>query len=326
MLIFVYGADTFRARAKVRELVLAFKKKHDPAGLNTSRHDAAKTTPDELRAAFSTPGFLSKRRLVVLDGFLGVKRTKEELEDAITLLKSHAPETVVVLADDLPADKAATNAIVKAFMGRPTSEVVSYPFAPLPPRDLRKWLQDEAKRRAIIIEPQAFELLAAAGNDLWRQTSNMDKLAAYAAGRPVLPRDVELLVRRPVEENIFACMDAVAEQNLPRAAALIRTERAAGVEDAFLFSMLVRQFRLILLVHSRTQSTGPASAGALGKELGLNPFVAGKALAQSRGTTADVLRSRFLKLCAMDQEIKTGRISYGSAVDYFLASLTTASA
>lgn len=320
MIIFVYGSDSYRSRGKVRELIEAFKKKHDPTGLNTVRLDAAKTSTDELRANLNTPGFLSKRRMAVVDGFLGVKRSKEEVEDAIALLRGHAPETVVVLWDDLPADKVAASQIVKTFAGRPNSEVVTYPFDPLTPRELQAWLQSEIKNRGIVVEPLAFELLANAGSDLWQQSGNLDKLAAYAAGRPVLARDVELLVRRPVEENIFACMDAVAERDLPRAASAIRAERAAGVEDAQLFSMLIRQFRLLLIVQSYESESGGARA-TMAKELGMHPFVAGKIAAQARGFSSADVRSRFDQLFTLDRDIKIGRLTHEAAVDLFLGSL-----
>lgn len=320
MLIFVYGSDTFRARAKVRELVLAFKKKYDPSGLNTLRLDAAKASPDELRASLNTPGFLSKRRMAIVDGFFEVKRGKEEQEKAVAFLKSHVPETVVVLWDDLPTDKAAAHPVVKAFGGRPASEVITYSFDPLAPRDLRAWMQGEIKRRSMIVEPQAFELLAASGNNLWQQSGNLNKLAAYAAGRPVLARDVELLVCRSADENIFACMDTVAERDLPRAASAIRAERSAGVEDARLFSMLIRQFRLLLMVQSFAAGSGGTRA-TMAKELGLHPFVAGKITAQARGFTAADVKSRFILLSRLDRDIKTGRLSFKTAVDCFIGSL-----
>lgn len=322
MLIFVHGSDTYRSRAKVRELIEAFKKKHDPTGLNTVRLDAAKASADELRANLNTPGFLSKRRMSVLEGYLAVKRTKEEAEDAVALLRGHAPETVVLLWEELATDKVAAHGLMKAFAGRPSSEVVIYPFDPLTPRELRAWLQSEIKNRGVVVDPQAFELLANAGNDLWQQSGNLDKLAAYTAGRPVLARDVELLVRRPVEENIFACMDAVAERDLPRAASAIRAERIAGVEDAHLFSMLVRQFRLLLIVQSFESESGGAR-GTMAKELGLHPFVAGKISSQARSFSATDVRNRFGLLFRLDRDIKTGRLTHEAAVDLFLGSLAT---
>lgn len=319
MLIFVYGADTFRSRQKVRELVAAFKKKFDPAGLNVIKTNAADVELGEIISAGSSLGLFATRRLVLVEGLLALKKPTDEI---VRALERQASETVFIALDDLAADKAAAHPVTKHFAERPATEVVAYVFNPLAPRELRTWLSAELSRRVMQLEPRALELLLALGNDLWNLSSALDKLAAYAAGRPVLARDVELLVRRPVDENIFACMDAVANRDLPQAATQIRAERNAGVEDAQLFTMLIRQFRLLLTVKSYDE-TGRTASAAIARELGLHPFVAGKLAAQARGFTVSDLRARFDRLFSLERDIKTGRLTHEAAVDVFLSSLAT---
>ena len=326
MIIFIHGTDTFRSRAKLTELREAFKKKYDPAGQSEVALDSATTSPADLRAATSTLGLFSARRLIVISGLLAAKQNKTESETALQILMHHAPESVIILYDDTSKEKAAAHGLVKAFAGRPPAETVTYVFDPLPARDLLRWLQTEIKKRALVMEPRALEALADLGNDLWRQTATLDQLESYTAGRPMLARDVELLARPPVSDAIFACMDAVADHDPARAAALVRQERAADVEDTQLMAMLIRQFRLILMAQSydATHPGARRGVGAMARDLGVHPFVAGKLTAQSRCYTPGLARRHFEHLFELDQEIKSGRVTPAIAVDLFIGALATA--
>ena len=326
MLIFIYGQDGYRSRQKMRELVDAFRKKHDPSGLNIARIDGTKTTADELGAAVNTPGFLSSRRMVVVDDLLTSKRGREEIEGQfVPLFKNHLDSTVIVLRDDLSEDKVKAHPVRKSLAGAPKDKVVDYHFAPLERREVVWWINDEVKRRSVTIEPKAAELLAAlVGNDLWRLSSELDKLTAQAGGKPILARDVGEMVRGTVEENIFAFVDAVAARDLGRASALLRDQLSAGLEELYLLSMLIRQFRLLLIVTSFLEEKKGATKAAMAGELGLHPFVAGKLLAQVRTFSRKDLERSFVRLFALERSIKTGRLSPGAALDLFLGSLVPA--
>lgn len=322
MIIFVYGEDTYRSRRKLHELVDAFRKKHDPSGLNIAKIDGAKATANEIGAAVNAPGFLAARRMVVVSGLLASKRGNDELtEQFIPLLQHHLDSTVIILRDDLSEASVKAHPIRKS-VGKNPKEVVDYSFAKLEGRELLSWIGAEARARAAAIEPKAIdELAATVGNDLWRLSSELEKLAARAGGQPILARDVAELVRGTVEENIFAVIDAIAERNAGRASALLRDQLAAGLEEMYVISMLIRQFRLLLMVHSFLEEHKNAARTTLASSLKLHPFVAGKLVAQARSFSREDVTASFEKLFAIDRGIKTGRFTPGVAIDLFLGSL-----
>ena len=69
MLILLYGKNTFDSLARLKELIIKFKKDRDPQGLNTVVVDCEKNTKDVLGQILSAP-FLSEKRMVVLKNFL----------------------------------------------------------------------------------------------------------------------------------------------------------------------------------------------------------------------------------------------------------------
>ena len=69
MILLLSGDDTYRSRERLRILRGAFRKKHDPSGLNIVRLDGAKLTADELSHHLRVQGFLSPKRFLIIENF-----------------------------------------------------------------------------------------------------------------------------------------------------------------------------------------------------------------------------------------------------------------
>ncbi len=317
MLIFVYGADTFRSRRKLHELIEAFAAKHDEFGVNVTRLDGVNLNLDVLSGDVrSQPFFAVGKRLVVIERLL--QRKNLAVENLIEILGSVPESTVLLVWDELTSETAAKHAVLKKFAK--AKEATSYAFAPLSGPSLTKWVRDEAVLLGGGIAPRAVEhLLGHAGADLWRLHTEIEKLVAFRAGETIRPEDVELLTEGSVEENIFAVMDALSEKDTAAASRLIRQEIATGVEESYLVAMLLRQIRILTQVRSFISQSPRASREEIGKALGLHPYVVQKASGAAQNFAPGLLVGLLNSLFESDHKIKRGQIAPGLAIERLLA-------
>jgi DNA polymerase III subunit delta len=179
--------------------------------------------PAALLAAVPTLSLTADRRYLVADG---VERwTAKHAAPIAEALATLPPDvTVVLVAREQPprlrAPKALADA-VEAAGGR----VLSY--AAPKPRDLPRWLVDEAGRRGFELEVDAARLLVERlGEGTVRLAGELDRLAIWAEpGGRVTRRDLEAMVADTSEEVAWALSDGIVERD--PAKALAATERLA---------------------------------------------------------------------------------------------------
>jgi DNA polymerase-3 subunit delta len=179
--------------------------------------------PAALLAAVPTLSLTADRRYLVADG---VERwTAKHAAPIAEALATLPPDvTVVLVAREQPprlrAPKALADA-VEAAGGR----VLSY--AAPKPRDLPRWLVDEAGRRGFELEVDAARLLVERlGEGTVRLAGELDRLAIWAEpGGRATRRDLEAMVADTSEEVAWALSDGIVERD--PAKALAATERLA---------------------------------------------------------------------------------------------------
>jgi DNA polymerase-3 subunit delta len=179
--------------------------------------------PAALLAAVPTLSLTADRRYLVADG---VERwTAKHAAPIAEALATLPPDvTVVLVAREQPprlrAPKALADA-VEAAGGRVLSHA-----APKP-RDLPRWLVDEAGRRGFELEVDAARLLVERlGEGTVRLAGELDRLAIWAEpGGRVTRRDLEAMVADTSEEVAWALSDGIVERD--PAKALAATERLA---------------------------------------------------------------------------------------------------
>ena len=96
MIIYIYGADTFRSRKYLREMVEQFKKKRDPQGYNVVFVDAQKQ-PEKILGEILTAPFLAEKRMIIVENVLSIS-DKELLAGLMErIAKGKTPESNVVV-------------------------------------------------------------------------------------------------------------------------------------------------------------------------------------------------------------------------------------
>ena len=331
MLIFVYGENSYLSREHVEKMRAKFRVTYDQSGMNLAEITVGAGSPRPASAGASTvfgdvaqavqsPPFLGTKRMVILRGLLEAVTTKPLLEPWIEIFSRIPESTIVIILEALPASKIEKSALFKAFAGKP--EVHTYDFSALSGSALIAWARSCAKDAGLIINDQDLQhVLALVGNDCWQIAGELKKLAAFSNGAPVTREAIADLVKANFEDHMFDFVDAVSQKNNAKAWDLLHAQRESGSTDFHLFSMLIRQIRLLLGARSVVDANVRATKDDVAAELAVHPFVAQKLLSQSRNFDVGILMDLHRLLLTMETKLKTGGIKADVAVDRVVAGM-----
>lgn len=191
--------------------------------------------------------------------------------------------------------------------------------APLRGEALAAWIRDRVAAAGKKIERDALERLLLAGDtNLNRLSRELDKYITYLGEgeTTITAAVVELLYSGDTQGNVFNLADAFGEGRPERALELLHLLFRRREEPLFIFFMLVRHFRLLLLARSLRDGNVPPQKHAAA--LGVQPFVARKLFQQSARFTRRALEDIYLLLQDTDRRIKTGRIDPRQALELII--------
>lgn len=307
MLLFLYGPDTYRSLKRLRFLEEGFRTKYDTQGFSVVRLDGESASMDDVRQAVITVGFLSAKRLVILERFLSTKRERAGQDELRALFAAHAEhKDLVLLVWEGDVDALAARKTPSPLLAYLLKEARCEAFPLLSDAQLRAWVVREVRARNGTIGTAAVTLLLAlTGNDLWQLAGEMDKLTAYAGKEEIGEGDVRLLVRGAFDADIFRLTDALAARQVADAMQLIDAHLAHGEPPLALLTMLVRQVRTLLIVKSAEPRTTPQD---LAKRFGIHPFVVRKAAVASRRFSLPELAALYDRLFALDRKLKSSQV------------------
>lgn len=320
MLICVYGEDGLRAHQKVSQLKKHFKDKFDSIGMNVSEF-GAKTSVGEILSATQSGGLLSQKRMVILDGVASSAK-KDDIETLSQAFNNTDEDSIVILKEDLSKKDFEKQSLVKKL--KEAKDRHDYEFEQLSSRDLERWVVHELQELGVKIERDALEhLIANTSSDTWQLHQEMQKLSSYVGLEgTVLVEHVTKLVHASFEDEIFKFVDAVSQKRTADAVKLLEHERSSGASDGYLLSMLLRQVRILLGARGLLDENGNTRKDEVARELGVHPFVAGKALAQAKRYKSEELISTHDLLFELDQETKGGGMDSGLALEKVVSKMT----
>jgi DNA polymerase III subunit delta len=296
------------------------------AEMNTTRLDGRSTTLEALENQATTLPFLVKRRVVILTHPLTRLTSQPAREKFLNLLSRVPPAVALVLVEDkqLTSSKDLKNKKkhwLEAW-GEQFPERVLLKPCPLPqgPAMMRR-IQEQVKAAGGQITHEAADLLASlVGENPRLADQEIQKLLAYCNyRRPVEIEDVQVLTADQGQVDIFAMVDAIGNRNGKLASNLLH--RLLMVQDAIsIFGMVVRQFRLLLMLRDYLDSGGlPQDAPKVLKQA---PFVINKLSQQVRQFDLPTLEHIYRRLLAIDEAAKNGEMEMGLAMHTLIAQVT----
>jgi DNA polymerase III subunit delta len=314
MIFFFYGDDTYRAWQKVKQIRDKFRQEVDKSGFNTLLLDGNEMTLEQFNEAVSQAGFLASKRLIVIKNIFNHKGLSNLKDDIITYLKKQTDspdENYLLFWQEGSPDKRS--ALYKKLS---TYKYVNE-FEPLNNFKLIAWAKSEIDKLGGKITPPALNLLTAnVGNNLWQLSSEINKLVNYKSGQNIIEQDIEIMTRGKIDENIFNLTDAIANKQPDRAIKLLHGQLAQGVNEQYLLTMILRQFRILLQLKSLVELN--SSASDINKTTGLHPFVIKKSLPLLSKYSLAELKKIFNNLIKLDLDMKSSSIDKKTFLNLFI--------
>lgn len=321
MIIFVSGEDSLFPKRKVSAMKVRFEEKYDPSKLNSAHFspDGAEIMLSDVISAVQTPPFLGEKRFVVVEGLLDGLLKKESLEWAEAL---HVPEsTILVFLDLLTPEKVKKHPLYIALksVGK---ELHEYGFSASDMGEVSTFVREEVASRGAQIDSQAVQTLVAyCGSSPSRLSLELDKLLSYVGKGRIDRALVEAQVKPIAEDRMFVFIDLVSEGGRSGVPSLLLEQRDAGLEDAHLLAMLVRQSRILLKVRNALD-LGVSGDASLASAVGLAPFQVRKAVAQAKRFNALKLAKIHALAFDLEARLKRGKLDFATAVERLILAWT----
>lgn len=286
MLIFLYGPDSYRLRAKVQEIKNQFLEKY--SGLAFKHFDLTEKDGEEDFSDFiENISIFENKKLVALEPLLdfGAKIKKKIL----SAVKS--PDLNIIIIGSEVKNEKDVKAEWKFLLESP---VKSQKFDLLNDGQLAFFIKKEAESIGVSLNAKIVNhLIKNFGPDTWTIHNEIEKIRLY----PELP-----LISEQTKKNIFSLIDGLA-YSLSSRDTFLSLEEAFGLgeDPAAVFNLLVSEVRNLLLAKESPYKF---------EKLKLHPFVIRKIKSRSRLFSWEQLRDFYRRLGDFDISVKAGRLTY----------------
>ena len=214
MITFLHGADTYRREQRLRELLKAYKKKYAVFSVNTFDFDDSDDV-GRFKDFCSQQTMFENKKLAVIDNIFSIKGS----EEAHHILTSAAANESVIAFISAFTDEVAKNPrdrmlVPKDLLFLLNKPVVTELFEPLSDAKLAFFIITEAKKRSILVSPEAADFLVfALRRDTQLIMNELEKIGLYynEPTRELSRQDVEPLVDYLESPDIFAFTNAVTK-------------------------------------------------------------------------------------------------------------------
>ena len=317
MIIFLYGPETFLSRQNLQEIIARYREKHR-SGLNLATFDFSENIEEKIAAFKDFLGAVSmfaEKKLAVIKNAVTLDESRQEELKKFLVAKNLKKDTATFLLfwEDKEVNKK--NILFKFLQDK---EIKVQNFAKLTGTQLANWARRRIKQDGGEISAGALnQLLLLTGDDLWLLANEIDKLLALSF--TIDEAAVEQLVTGRLRLNIFATIEAIAQGQKEKAWCLIWQHLTQGEDPGYLISMIIFQFRNLVLV-SQLLREG-VLPGQLAAKAKLHPFVVKKTQAQLKFFTFTKLKNIYQLLVDLELKNKKGVLSPQTGLDLLIAAV-----
>lgn len=186
------------------------------------------------------------------------------------------------------------------------------------PAMLKKWIAGMLSKEHYKVTEAACDLiLEKTGANMELIRNEVNKLISYCAGRDaVMPQDVEAVCSTQTTSRIFEMIEAVAGKNRDKALSLYYDLLELKESPMLILYLIVRQFNGIL--QAKDYAASGMSSREVASYMKIQPFIAGKYLAQSKYFTADKIKEILRECADVEERIKQGRLQEKLGVEMII--------
>lgn len=311
---FLYGEEQYRLKKTVQSIISEYVTEQDD--LHVIRYDAQQTSIDRILEDALTVPFFSPYKVIIVEhaNFLStINDTMVDTQKLIDYFKQPNDTTVLIFIGSFA--KLDTRKKI-------TKEIKNYckifEFRKLDEQGMLEYLNQEVERRNLQIDADARkEICQRIPLDMETLHHELDKLDLY--GDVITKEVVAQLISKPLEEDVFALVDAVVKKNVKKAFSIWKDFCVIHVDAIYIIALLAGQFRFLYEVKSLImQGRGKAEIVDIVKA---HPYRVQLAMQNVSNLSQDDLMHLLWKLAQLDQNIKSGVLDKKLGFEMFLLEL-----
>ncbi len=294
---YIYGDEELLVEEALTRLKKLLSAEVD-ADFNMEVLNAPEAGAERIVDSAETIPLLSDRRLVIARDVSALSR--KEQETLCSYLDRPNPATTLVLVARVPAAGEPRDAnVIRRVESSPlfkkassVGETLKFTMGKSRQQKLDDWVSEQFTRRGKRIETPARELLVEkVGRGLRDLEDAVERICLFAGDSElVTAAEVSQVVAPVAEQGVFELVDSVADRRRDVSLYLLNRLLRQGESPQRIFSLLLRQFRLIARCKSLAADHDYSS---IASDLQIPPFLVSKCLAQARRFSAERLRSAF---------------------------------
>ncbi|MCL9660590.1 DNA polymerase III subunit delta [Paenibacillus hunanensis] len=316
-----YGAEKYRINEFV-DFAIQHLIEPEHRDFALARYDLSETPLETVLEDAEEIPFMVPRKVIIIrdSSVLAAGKDNGKIEHRTEALLRYMEEPVdySILLFWVNAEKLdERKKVVKALKNK----ACLLPFQPMNADELLTWLIRHAKKQECECSKSAAEaLVQAAGTTLGILSAEMDKLCLHAGrGGTITEQDVEKLVARSTEQNVFILVEQIAAVRLEKALTIFYDLLKQREEPIKIAALIARQFRIMLQVKELAGQN--YSQQQIASQLSLHPYAVKIAGEQARRFEATKLRSILAHLARLDYQMKSGAIDKVLGLEMFLLRL-----
>lgn len=259
-----------------------------------------------------TMPFFADRRLIVIENSGLLKEGGERLADYL----SGMPDYLYIVMSEYETDMRSKLSKVCKNIG------TCVEMKPYEGYQMKMWVASKLKKAGKKMTENDIEyLLKTAGSDMTMLNNEIDKLINYAAEREIVTsKDVDLLVTRQIDNNIFDMISAIGNRNQRVALDIYYDMLTLREAPAKILSLIARQYNLLL--QTKELISLRETDKVIASKIGVPPFFVKEYTSQARLYSQDELKKAFEKCVIANEDIRIGKLKDVLAVELLIIELS----
>lgn len=184
---------------------------------------------------------------------------------------------------------------------------------------LKRWIIGRLKKEGkAMAEDAVLHFLAKAGNDMDHIDQELEKLVSYCMGQGKIGiEEVDAICVEQTTDKIFEMIDAIVGKNQARAMDLYYDLLALKEAPLKILSLLMRQYRILMLV--KEASGRGMDSQAIASRAGIPPFTVGKNRSLAAKLSMGQIREALELGADLEERAKSGKANDRIAVELLIA-------
>lgn len=306
-LYLLYGSEDFLINDCIDKIVSTLLTEEE-RDFNYSIYDMKEVPVQVAVEEGETLPFFGERRVILLKNcyFLTSIKEKEKVDHDLVAFEKYIqspPEHTVMIVSVVHDKLDERKKIVKQL-----KTGVFLEATPLKEKQMYQWIENVERTSHLRLEKEAKnKLIQLSGSNMMKLTTELDKLLLYGEeGEKMTVADIENLVPRTLEDNVFELVDGVVRGDGDRALAIFYDLMKQKEEPIKIVALLARQFRMMLqaaMLHKKGYTQKQIAS-----QIKAHPYAVKIALEQARRFQNRQLTDILQTLAAVDYDMKTGNM------------------